>query len=80
MRRIASETLGMSIEIMAGQPPFLHQIDGVDTEMRFFLCVTIEGEGLPLGVEEVRWVPIGALCEFDFDPYLREVIQWLEGG
>lgn len=77
MRRIAKSDLGISVEVLVGQPPFLVQVNGEEAEMRYFYCAIDEGEPRAGPYEELRWVSKPHLREYDFDGASEPVAQWL---
>jgi ADP-ribose pyrophosphatase YjhB (NUDIX family) len=77
MRRIAKDTLGLKIEIVVGQPPFLAQVEGREVEIRFFICGILTGEATPGPYEEIRWITRHHLQEYEFDEISTPVVEWL---
>ena len=77
MRRMASEQLGVHVEIVVGQPPVTATLDGREVEMRYFFCGLVEGEPRPGPYAEIRWVSKGHLREYEFDPPFRPVVEFL---
>lgn len=77
MRRIATEQLDLTIEIVVGQPPLQETIDGKEVELRYFFCGVITGEQSTGVYEEVRWISKSHLREYDFSAELAPVIEWL---
>jgi 8-oxo-dGTP diphosphatase len=77
MRRFAEADLGVRIEIVVGQPPFIARVGDEDVEMRYFFCGIITGEPRPGPYEEVRWVSKAHLREYDFDAASMPVVEWL---
>jgi ADP-ribose pyrophosphatase YjhB (NUDIX family) len=77
MRRVAREKLGLSVEIVVGQPPVLAKIDGVDVEVRFFFCGLEDGEVLPDHYAELAWIHKAHLLEYDFDVVSGPVVAWM---
>jgi 8-oxo-dGTP diphosphatase len=77
MRRIARDTLGVKIEIVIGQPPFLARVEGREVEVRFFICGILDDE-VSLGpYEEIRWISKHHLQEYEFDDISTPVVEWL---
>jgi 8-oxo-dGTP pyrophosphatase MutT (NUDIX family) len=79
MRRVAREKLGLTVEIIVGQPPFTCTIDGSEVELRCFFCGVSTGETDPGPYSEVLWIPKIHLREYDFDGPSRPVVKWLLG-
>jgi len=77
MRRIARSDLGVEVEIVVGQPPFMAHVDGDDAEVRYFFCGINAGDPRPGPYEELRWVSKGHLREYDFDAVSEPVATWL---
>jgi ADP-ribose pyrophosphatase YjhB (NUDIX family) len=77
MRRIAKSDLGISVDILVGQPPFLVRQNGDEVEMRYFYCAIEEGSPRLGPYEEMRWVSKPHLREYDFDGASEPVAQWL---
>jgi 8-oxo-dGTP diphosphatase len=80
MRRIARDTLGLKIEIIVGQPPFLAHVEGREVEIRFFICGVLDGEATPGPYEEIRWISKHHLQEYEFDDISMPVVEWLLEG
>jgi ADP-ribose pyrophosphatase YjhB (NUDIX family) len=76
MRRLAKERTGVHVEIHVGQPPLPAERDGSAVEYRCFLCGLSAGDAQPLDYAEVRWVAKGQLCEYDFDPITKRIVDW----
>src|SRR5262245_3701262 len=66
MRRVASELLGLTVEVIVGQPPIQGSIDGQLFEFRYFFCGVLSGEAKSSSLAELRWVPHSHLLEYDF--------------
>jgi hypothetical protein len=77
MRRIARDQLGLFVELVIGQPPFLADVDGVPSEIRYFFCGVAGGDPRPGPYSEIRWVQRAQLREFAFDKPSRAVVEWL---
>ncbi len=77
MRRVAFEQLGIQVETVVGQPPVVTDLDGCETEMRYFFCGLLHGEAQPFDYAEIRWVSKGHLREYEFDAVSRPVVEWL---
>lgn len=77
MRRIASEILGVTVEVIVGQPPIPAELDGTKGELRYFFCGIIEGMPALKHFAEVRWVTTGHLREYEFDAASQPVVDWL---
>ena len=79
MRRFALETLGLTVEIVIGQPPLVVDAGGAQVEARFFFCGIITGTLAPGAYSEIRWVSKAHLREYEFDDFSRPVAEWLVG-
>lgn len=77
LRRALDSLLGMSALIRVGQPPFDQLWDGVNLRWRYFFCEGRASDVHNSHFEEVRWVPTGALCEYEFDPVAQQVVDWM---
>ena len=77
IRRIAEDELGLTIEIVVGQPPLRCRIDGKEAELRYFFCGIITGEARSSSTAELRWVSRAHLREYDFDAPSQPVVGWL---
>jgi 8-oxo-dGTP diphosphatase len=77
MRRIARDQLGVFVELVIGQPPFLADVGGALSEMRYFFCGLSGGDARPGPYSEIRWVQRAQLREFDFDEPSKAVVEWL---
>lgn len=78
MRRIARTDLGVSVEVVVGQPPFLARLAEQEVELRYFFCgITSPNEPRPGPYEELRWVSKPHLQEYDFDAVSEPVVEWL---
>jgi ADP-ribose pyrophosphatase YjhB (NUDIX family) len=77
MRRIAKEKLGVTVEIVSGQPPIVWETNAREVELRYFFCSVSTGEAKPGPYAEVLWIPKAHLREYDFDPASKPVAEWL---
>ncbi len=77
LRRIARAELGIELEIDLGQPPIPAEIDGRQCVLRFFLCHIVTGEPESSAYTETRWVVVGQLPEYHYDPVSQGVVDWL---
>ncbi len=77
MRRMASEDVGLGVEVLIGQPPLVLTLDGQEVEVRYFFCGVIHGELRAGPYAEWRWVPKSQLPEYEYDECTRPVVQWL---
>ncbi|MBI4716458.1 MAG: NUDIX domain-containing protein [Planctomycetes bacterium] len=80
MRRIGTETLGVTLHVAVGQPPVIQEIDGESVEVRYFLCTVAAGTLDPGPDDPFRWESVGHLREYEFEPACRPVVQWLLEG
>lgn len=77
LRRALRSTLGLAVDVQWGQPPFDQAWDGVPTRWRYFFCEHPGGEVHNTHYREVRWVPDGALREYEYDPVSQQVVDWI---
>ncbi len=77
MRRIARDQLGLFVELVIGQPPFMTEVDGIRSEIRYFFCGVAGGDPRPGPYSDIRWVQRSQLREFDFDEPSKAVVEWL---
>ena len=76
VRRIARRNLGITVEIVVGQPPLLAEVDGEEAELRYFFCGLSVGEARCGPYAEIQWIPKIHLREYDFDPASQCVADW----
>lgn len=77
MCRFAEDELGVSVEVLVGQPPLVFEVDGNEAELRYFFCGAVSEGQCGDGTSEVRWVPRAHLLEYDFEPASRSVCEWI---
>lgn len=77
MRRVAKENLGVTVEIVVGQPPLLADVDGKQAELRYFFCSLSAGAPSAGSYAEIQWIPKAHLREYDFDAPSKPVVNWL---
>ena len=77
MRRVAKENLGVTVEIVVGQPPLLAEVDGKQAELRYFFCSLSAGAPSAGSYAEIQWIPKAHLREYDFDAPSQPVVNWL---
>lgn len=78
LRRVVLEELGVGIEIVVGEPPVLCQVDGVETEVRYFFCGLSAGEPKSGPYAAIEWVKPGRLGDYTFDGPSQPVADWLK--
>lgn len=77
MRRVAYEQLGLTVELVIGQPPIIAVVEGTPVEIRYFFCGIATGD-LHLGpYAESRWVSKPHLREYEFEDASKPVVEWL---
>jgi len=76
MRRYCRDAIGLTVEIVVGQPPILAEIDGQECELRYFFCGVVSGEAEPGPYQEIRWVSHVHLREYEFDTASQPVVDW----
>lgn len=76
LRRWCSAALRSTIEIVLGQPPFVHHFGSHSITYRYFVCrfgaAIRPAEGL-----EPRWVLRPQLRDYEFDAPTQNVVNWL---
>ena len=77
MRRIARDDIGLSLEIVVGQPPLHVESGGERFEIRYFFCGVIQGEASPGPYAELRWISKAHLQEYEFDGVSKPVAEWM---
>jgi hypothetical protein len=77
MRRVAAELLGLTVEVIVGQPPIQGSINGQLYEFRYFFCGVLSGDARSSSLAELRWVSLSHLREYDFDVVSKPVVDWL---
>jgi ADP-ribose pyrophosphatase YjhB (NUDIX family) len=77
MRRIARNDLGLTVEIVVGQPPIPGNVDDQPVELRYFFCGVSDGELTPRPRITGRWVSKAHLREYAFDAPSQPVVAWL---
>ncbi len=77
MRRIAIDELGLTVEVVVGQPPVVEKVDGEAIELRYFFCGTSGGRETKGPYAETRWVSRGHLREYEFDAVSKPVVDWI---
>jgi len=77
LRRSVESLLGMRVEIRMGQPPFDMPWDDVVVRWRYFFCEGRAEDVHNKHYDEVRWVCIGSLREYEFDPVAQQVVDWM---
>jgi len=77
VRRIAKRKLGITVEVVLGQPPLVAELDGKPVELRYFFCGLMLGEARSGPYAEIQWIPRAHLREYDFDPASQMVADWM---
>ncbi len=77
VRRVALDDLGVSVDIVVGQPPLPAELNGEEVDVRYFFCGLITGEVSAGPYAEIRWVARAHLREYAFDGASRPVVDWL---
>src|SRR5262245_14703316 len=77
LRRIFRESLGVELELLQGQPPFIHNFGDHSVTYRYYMCTVARGTLRQPPGSEMRWVKVGQLCEYDFDRPTQQVVEWL---
>ena len=77
MRRITEADLGLSVEIVIGQPPIVAKVDAGEAQLRYFFCGVVDGEATRGPYADIRWTPKAQLREYDFDQASTPVVKWV---
>lgn len=77
LRRLLREALGIELELHQGQPPFVHNFGTHSITYRYYMCSIARGTLQQPPGSELRWVKVGQLREYDFDPATQQVVDWL---
>jgi mutator protein MutT len=77
LRRILRAALGIEVELLQGQPPFVHNFGTHSITYRYYMCGIARGNMRQPPGSETRWVKIGQLREYDFDAPTQQVVSWL---
>jgi 8-oxo-dGTP diphosphatase len=77
LRKHMRRRLGIRVELIVGQPPFIHDVQGIAVTFRYYICGILEGEPATEYWPEVRWVHKARLSEYDFEPQAKQVAEWL---
>jgi len=77
LRKWLRERLGVWVEVLVGQPPFLFEVLGRSITFRYYLCGIVRGEPDTRWWPEVQWIRRVQLLEYDFEPPARRVAEWL---
>ncbi|HBH78970.1 MAG TPA: 8-oxo-dGTP diphosphatase MutT [Nitrospira sp.] len=78
LRRELWEELSIQIDSLIRYQIVRHEYSDKVVELHFFHCAIEQGEPVPLGCEEVRWVLPEELTQFTFPPADYAVIQSLQ--
>lgn len=77
LRRTAREQLGVELEILVGQPPFVHRTSERAVTYRYYVCAILRGEPATRGGGEMRWVQAAQLRDYVFDEPTQKVVDWI---
>ena len=78
LRRELWEELSIQIDSPIRYQIVRHEYSDKVIELHFFHCAIEQGEPVPLGCEEIRWVLPEELTQFTFPPADYAVIQSLQ--
>ncbi len=56
LRRHMRQQLGLRVELIVGQPPFIHEVKGVAMTFRYYICGILQGQPRGDYWPEVQWV------------------------
>ena len=77
LEREIREELGLRVR---AEQPFMtvgHEYAFKVISLHVFNCTIVVGEPRPLECQEIRWVPLSGLAEYDFLPPHKQVIKTL---
>ncbi len=77
LRRVLRDELQIEVTLNVGQPPFVHNYGDRSITYRYYMCAVARGAPRTAPSTELRWIPLGQLCEYVFDPAAQQVVQWL---
>jgi mutator protein MutT len=77
LRRICNDQLGIELEFVQGQPPFVYNFGTHSVTYRYYFCRVAKGKMRARGAGELRWVRSGQLREYVFDAPTQQVVDWL---
>jgi len=77
LARELREELGIEIREPVPRRVIHYAYPDKTVELHFFQCRIAEGEPLPLGCEEIRWVTAMELADLETPPADRDLIHWL---
>ncbi|MBK9308415.1 MAG: 8-oxo-dGTP diphosphatase MutT [Nitrospira sp.] len=78
LQRELFEELSISIDLPIPYQIVRHDYPDKIVELHFFRCTIEQGEPIPIGCEEIRWVPPEELARFRFPPADQAIIQALQ--
>ncbi len=78
LQRELCEELSISIDLPIPYQIVRHDYPDKIVELHFFRCVIEQGEPVPLGCAEIRWVSPDELTRFRFPPADQAIIQALQ--
>lgn len=79
LRAYMEQRLGLRVELIVGQPPFLYDVNGRQLTFRYYISGILEGAPTTAWWPEFQWVHKGRLSEYDFEPQAKQVAEWLAG-
>lgn len=77
LRKYMRRRLGVRVELIVGQPPFLHDVQGRTITFRYYISGILEGAPTTEYWPEFQWVNKARLSEYDFEPQAKQVADWL---
>lgn len=80
LRKHMRQRLGVRVELIVGQPPFIHDVQGTAVTFRYYICGILVGQPAAKHWPEVQWVNKARLSEYDFEPQAQQVAAWLSEG
>ncbi len=78
LQRELLEELNIHIDLPIPYQIVRHDYPDKTVELHFFRCAIEQGEPVPLGCEEIRWVFPEELTQFTFPPADHAIIQALQ--
>lgn len=79
LRRELLEELSIRVDMLQPYYVIRHEYSEVTVELHFFRCAITGGSAVPRECAEIRWVYPHEMCEFQFPPADRPLIEALQG-
>lgn len=79
LRRHCKRMLGVEVNFVLGQPPFVYDFGTHRVAYRFYECSMAGGEPKARDGMEIRWIQSQQMRDYVFDPPTQQVVEWLLG-